>query len=55
MNPKRANVNLILKNRINELEERVTSLNSLLKTRSKYEQIKHLMNGDDYYEDEKYM
>jgi hypothetical protein len=48
MNPKRANVNLILKSRITELEEKVTSLNSLLKTRSKYEQIKHLMNGDEY-------
>jgi hypothetical protein len=37
------------------LEEKVTFLNSLLKTRSNYEQIKHLMNGDEYYEDEKYL
>lgn len=55
VNPRRANVNLILKNRITELEEKVTSLNSMLKSRSKYEQIKHLMNGDEYYEDDKYM
>jgi len=55
INPKRANVNMILKNRVAELEEKVSILNSQLKTRSKYEQIKHLMNGDEYYEDEKYL
>ena len=46
---------MILKNRVAELEEKVSKLNSQLKTRSKYEQIKHLMNGDEYYEDEKYL
>jgi hypothetical protein len=54
-NPKRHNVNLLLKNRISELEEKVEQLNSKLSNRSKYEQIKQHLNGDIFYEGPKYM
>ena len=54
-NPKRHNVNLLLKNRISELEEKVEQLNSKLSNRSKYEQIKQHLNGDIYYEGPKYL
>lgn len=52
VNPKRANVNALMKNRINELEAKVQELNSQLGSRSKYEQIK---NGEEFFEDEKYL
>lgn len=55
VNPKRANVNALMKNRINELEAKVQELNSQLGSRSKYEQIKNLMNGEEFFEDEKYL
>jgi hypothetical protein len=55
INPKKANVNMNLKNRITELEEKVSMLHSQLKSQSKYEQIKNLMNDDEYYEDERYL
>ena len=54
-NPKRHNVNLLLKNRIAELEEKVEQLNTNLSNRSKYEQIKQHLNGDTFYEGPKYM
>jgi Mg2+ and Co2+ transporter CorA len=44
-----------LKHRIAELEEKVSNLHSRLTSKSKYDQIKALMNDDPYYEDEKYL
>ncbi|KAI8892017.1 hypothetical protein BC833DRAFT_408032 [Globomyces pollinis-pini] len=55
VNPKRANVNALMKNRISELEAKVQELNNQLGSRSKYEQIKNLMNGEEFFEDEKYL
>lgn len=46
---------MILKNKVTEFEEKVSILNSQLKTRSKYEQSKHLTNGDEFYKEEKYL
>ena len=40
VNPKRANVNAIMKNRIKELEAKVQELNSQLGSRSKYDLMK---------------
>ena len=54
-NPKRANVCVIMKNRISELEAKVADLNEQLSSKSKYEQIVHLMDGEPYYFDGKYL
>ena len=54
-NPKRANVCVIMKNRISELEAKVADLNEQLSSKSKYEQIVHLMDEEPYHFDGKYL
>lgn len=54
-NPKRANPSIIMKNRINELEAKVSELNKHLSTQSTYQQIKNLLNSETYYDDRKYL
>jgi hypothetical protein len=54
-NPRRCNPSILMKNRIAELEDKVTLLNNQLSSSSKYEQIKNYMGDEKYHTDEKYL